>query len=91
MLTTPNGGRPTKFKQAFAGLVYQNPERRIAAFEPAGAKEAAILVAERRPKWRPIDLRDTQPVLRWRGGPHRNTKMRDTGDQFIPVIDPWMA
>ena len=91
--TMPEGRRRTKFEQAFVGLLEQDLEGRIAAFDLAAAEAAAVLAAERRRKGRPIDVRDTQiagiALARRAAIATRNAK--HFGDLSIPIMDPWTA
>jgi len=93
LLTMPEGRRRTKFGQAFDGLLQQDLEGRIAAFDLAAAEAAATLAAERQRKGRPIDVRDTQiagvALARRAAIATRNAKHFD--DLSMPVVDPWTA
>jgi len=93
LLAMPDGRRRAKFEHAFVGLLQQDLDGRIAAFDLAAAEAAATLAAERRRKGRPIDVRDTQiagiALARRAAIATRNTK--HFGDLSIPVIDPWTA
>jgi predicted nucleic acid-binding protein len=93
LLTMPGGRRRAKFEEAFVGLLQQDLEGRIAAFDLAAAEAAAALAAERRRKGRPIEVRDTQiagiALARRAAIATRNAK--HFGDLSIPMIDPWMA
>src|SRR5882762_5737780 len=74
LLTMPEGRRRSKFEQAFDGLLQQDLEGRIAAFDLAAAEAAATLAAERQRKGRPIDVRDTQIAGVGAAGRDRDTK-----------------
>jgi toxin FitB len=93
LLTMPEGRRRTKFEQAFDGLLQQDLEGRIAAFDLAAAEAAATLAAERQRKGRQIDVRDTQiagvALARRAAIATRNAKHFD--DLSIPIVDPWTA
>ena len=93
LLTMPEGRRRTKFERAFDGLLQQDLEGRIAAFDLAAAEAAATLAAERQRKGRPIDVRDTQiagvALARRAAIATRNAKHFD--DLSIPIVDPWTA
>jgi len=93
LLTMPEGRRRSKFEQAFDGLLQQDLEGRIAAFDLAAAEAAATLAAERQRKGRPIDVRDTQiagvALARRAAIATRNAKHFD--DLSIPIVDPWTA
>ena len=93
LLTMPQGRRRAKFEQAFAGLLEQDLEGRIAAFDLAAAEAAAALAAARERKGRPIEVRDTQiagiALARRAAIATRNAK--HFGDLSIAIIDPWTA
>jgi toxin FitB len=93
LLTMPQGRRRAKFEQAFVGLLQQDLDGRIAAFDLAAAEAASTLAAERRRKGRPIDVRDTQiagiALARRAAIATRNAKHFD--DLSVPIIDPWTA
>jgi predicted nucleic acid-binding protein len=93
LLTMPNGRRRAKFEQAFAGLLQEDLEGRVAAFDLAAAEAAATLSAARQVRGRPIDVRDTQiagiAVARRATIATRNTI--HFGDLSVAVIDPWAA
>jgi toxin FitB len=93
LLTMPQGRRRAKFEQAFAGLLEQDLEGRIAAFDLAAAEAAAALAAERERRGRPIDVRDTQiagiALARRAAIATRNAK--HFGGLSMAIIDPWTA
>jgi toxin FitB len=93
LLAMPQGRRRAKFEQAFAGLIQQDLDGRIAAFDLGAAEAAAALAAERQRKGRPIDVRDTQiagiALSRRAAVATRNT--RHFGDLSVAIIDPWSA
>ena len=88
----PKGRRRAKFEQDFAGLLQEDMEGRIAAFDRAAAEAAATLAATRRQKGRPIDVRDTQiagiAMARRAALATRNAKHFA---DLPTVIDPWAA
>jgi toxin FitB len=93
LLTMPQGRRRAKFEHAFVGLLEEDLDGRIAAFDLAAAEAAAALAAERQRKGRPIDVRDTQiagvALARRAAIATRNEK--HFGDLSIAIIDPWTA
>lgn len=93
LLTMPDGRRRAKFEQAFAGLLHQDMEGRIVAFDLAAAEAAATLAAERQRKGRPIDVRDTQiaGIALARRATIATRNAKHFGDLSVPVIDPWTA
>jgi predicted nucleic acid-binding protein len=93
LLTMADGRRRKAFERAFAGLIHEDLEGRVAAFDIAAAEAAAVLAAERQRKGRPIDVRDTQiagiALARRAAIATRNVKHFE--DSLVPIIDPWMA
>jgi toxin FitB len=93
LLTMPEGRRRAKFEQAFDGLLQQDLEGRIAAFDLVAAEAAATLAAARQRKGRSIDVRDTQiagiALARRAAIATRNAK--HFRDLSVPIIDPWTA
>jgi predicted nucleic acid-binding protein len=92
LLAMPEGRRRAKFEQAFAGLLQEDMEGRIAGFDRAAAEAAATLAAARRRNGRPIDIRDTQiagiAMARRAALATRNAKHFA---DLPTVIDPWAA
>ena len=88
----PTGKRRTSLLQAFKAVL-DNIERRILGFDAAAAQHAADLMAARRRKGRPVELRDTMIagiVL----AQHASLVTRNTphfADLAVPLIDPWNA
>jgi len=89
---TPAGKRRSQLLQAFETAL-DKMGRRIAPFDAPAAIEAADLMAARRRKGRPGDLRDTmiagivlanQATLATRNTAHFK-------DLPLPVVDPWTA
>ncbi len=93
LLTIPDGRRRAKFELAFAGLLAQDLEGRVAAFDLAAAEAAAALAAERRHSGRPIDVRDTQiaGIALARRATIATRNVKHFGDLSIPIVDPWTA
>jgi predicted nucleic acid-binding protein len=91
--TMPLGKRRTALVQAFEAVLSDKIEGRIASFDAAAAQFAGDLMAIRRMKGRPGDLRDTmiagivlarQATLVTRNTPHFE-------DLSVPVINPWVS
>jgi len=87
-----HGKRRTLLMQAFDQLI-ERMGRRVASFDTAAAAEAADLMAVRRKKGRPVDLRDTMIagiVL----AQHAALATRNVGhfsEISATVINPWNA
>ncbi len=56
----PAGKRRRALEGAFAALLAEDLDGRVAAFDAAAATAAAVLAAQRRRAGRPVDMRDTQ-------------------------------
>lgn len=56
----PAGKRRHALEDAFAALLAQDLDGRVAAFDGAAANAAAMLAAKRRRAGRPVAMRDTQ-------------------------------
>jgi len=88
----PAGKRRSLLIQAFEEVLEQL-DRRVAPFDVAAAQHAADLMAARKKKGRPGDLRDSMIagiVL----AQHASLATRNTAhfeDIPLPVIDPWTA
>lgn len=89
----PAGKRRAALVRAFESVLAEKMEARIAVFDAAAAQMAGELMAVRRQKGRPGDLRDTMIagiVLACRGTlATRNTSHFD--DLSIPVVNPWTS
>lgn len=87
-----HGKRRTLLMQAFDQLI-ERMGRRVASFDTAAAAEAADLMAVRRKKGRPVDVRDTMIagiVL----AQHAALATRNVGhfsEISATVINPWNA
>lgn len=87
----PAGKRRSLLMEAFEAVLLDKIEQRIAPFDTAAAQQAADLMASRRRKGRPGDLRDTMLagiVL----AHHATLATRNTRhfeDLSVPVVSPW--
>jgi toxin FitB len=90
ILTT--GKRRSALVEAFDGML-NKIDHRVLPFDAAAAEQAGDLMASRRKKGRPGDLRDTMIagiVL----AQHATLATRNTAhfdDLSVPLIDPWTA
>jgi hypothetical protein len=91
--TMPLGRRRTELMQAFEHVLADKIEGRIAALDATAAQLAGDLMADRRRRGRPGDLRDTmiagivlacQATLATRNTSHFE-------DLNVPVINPWTS
>jgi toxin FitB len=91
LMLLPNGRRRKSLEQAFDGLIREDLEGRVLAFDAAAADAAASLAAARRLAGRQVDIRDIQiagiALARKAIVATRNVKHFD--DPSIPVVDPW--
>jgi toxin FitB len=86
----PAGKRKRALEAAFAALLAEDLQGRVAAFDGAAANAAASLAAKRRRAGRPVDMRDTQiagiAIARRATLASRNLRHFDG----VPnVVDPW--
>ncbi len=85
------GRKRSALTEALATLLDERIQGRIASFDAAAAEQTAELMALRKAKGRPVDLRDTMIAgiaLASRAAlATRNTSHFE--DLFIPVINPW--
>jgi predicted nucleic acid-binding protein len=88
----PSGKRRSTLLQAFEDLLDKIGQR-VAPFDVAAAEQAGDLMASRRKKGRPGDLRDSMIagiVL----AQHATLATRNTthfDDTSVPLINPWMV
>jgi predicted nucleic acid-binding protein len=89
----PLGKRRTILNQAFEQVLVDKLERRVAPFDTVAAQQAADLMALRRKKGRPGELRDTMIagiVLTC----HATLATRNIShfeDLSVPVVNPWVT
>ena len=88
----PFGARRTQLERAFERTVEEKIEERIVPFDTIAAEATAILMAERRQRGSPGELRDTmiagiaiarRATLATRNGRH-------FADLPVSVVNPWM-
>jgi toxin FitB len=89
----PTGKRRSGLIKAFETLLVDELGRRIAPFDTVAAQHAGDLMASRRKKGRPMELRDTMiagivlashATLATRNTPHFE-------DLSVPIINPWVS
>jgi predicted nucleic acid-binding protein len=89
----PLGKRRTILSQAFEQVLVDKLERRVAPFDTVAAQQAADLMALRRKKGSPGELRDTMIagiVLAC----HATLATRNIShfeDLSVPVVNPWVT
>ena len=91
--TMPASRKRSALTEALATLLNEKIQGRIASFDTAAAEQAAELMALRKAKGRPVDLRDTmiagialasRATLATRNTPHFE-------DLSVPVVNPWKS
>lgn len=87
----PDGRKRRTLEAAFARLVEEDLQRRVADFDEAAAERAAILAAARRRAGRPTDLRDTQiaGIAQSRRATLATRHTRHFEGLDVAVLDPW--
>lgn len=87
----PPGKRRSALERSFEDVLAEDLEQRIAGFDNAAAESATRLMAARRQKGRPGELRDTMiagivlschATLATRNASHFT-------DLSVPVVNPW--
>lgn len=84
------GKRRSSLLQAFEGLL-EKISHRVAAFDEAAAQQAANLMALRRKKGRPGDLRDTMiaGIVLANHAALATRNIAHFEDTSVPLINPW--
>jgi len=89
--TMPHGRKQGALSQALATLLEAKIQGRIASFDAPAAEQAAMLMAQRKTRGRPVDLRDT--MIAGIALATRATLATRNADHFldlsVPVINPW--
>jgi predicted nucleic acid-binding protein len=89
----PAGKRRSRLIKAFETVLVDEMGRRVAPFDTVAAQYAAELMASRRKKGRPVELRDTMiagivlachATLATRNTPHFE-------HLSVPVVNPWIS
>jgi toxin FitB len=87
----PLGRRRARLEQNLEDVIREDLEDRIAPFDAVAAEEAANLMAERRRRGSPGELRDSMiagiTIARRATLATRNT--RHFADLAVPVVNPW--
>jgi len=89
--TMPTGRKRGVLTQAFATLLQEKIQRRIALFDSFAAEQAAELMAQRKLKGRPVDLRDTM-IAGTALASRATLATRNTShfaDLSVPIVNPW--
>ena len=88
----PFGARRTQLEQAFERTVEEKIEERIVPFDTIAAEATAILMAERRQRGSPGELRDTMiaGIAIARRATLATRNRRHFADLPVSVVNPWM-
>ena len=91
--TLPLGKRRSYLMDTFEKVILEQLEQRIAAFDRAAAEEAASVMADRKKKGRPGDLRDTMiaGIVLAHGATLATRNVQHFSDLTVDVINPWAA
>lgn len=87
----PFGARRTQLERAFERTVEEKIEERIVPFDTIAAEATAILMAERRQRGSPGELRDTMiaGITIARRATLATRNIRHFADLPVPVVNPW--
>ena len=87
----PPGRRRKALEEAFDGMLRDDLNGRVAAFDSAAAQEAAELAARRQRRGRPVDLRDTQiaGIALARRAALATRNVRHFDGLNVSVVSPW--
>jgi predicted nucleic acid-binding protein len=89
--TLPIGKRRSYLVDTFERVILEKLEQRIAAFDQAAADEAADLMASRKKKGRPGDLRDTMiaGIVLVHGATLATRNVQHFSDLTLKIVNPW--
>ncbi|MDX2153201.1 MAG: type II toxin-antitoxin system VapC family toxin [Bryobacteraceae bacterium] len=91
--TLPLGKRRSYLIDAFERVILQKLGQRVAAFDQAAADEAAVVMANRKKKGRPGDLRDTMiaGIVLAHGATLATRNGQHFADLTLNIVNPWTA
>lgn len=89
--TLPLGKRRSYLIDTFKTVILEKMEQRVLAFDHAAADEAAEIMANRRKKGRPDDLRDTMiaGIVLAHGGALATRNVQHFSDLSLEIVNPW--
>ena len=89
--TLPVGKRRSYLIDTFEKVILEMLGRRIVAFDHAAAVEAAAVMASRRRKGRPGDLRDTMiaGIVLAHGATLATRNVQHFSDLSLDIVNPW--
>jgi len=91
--TLPLGRRRWYLIDTFEKVILEKLERRIAAFDQPAADQAAELMASRKKKGHPGDLRDTMiaGIVLAHGTTLATRNVQHFSDLSLNIVNPWAA
>lgn len=89
--TLPLGKRRSYLVDTFERVILEKLEQRIAAFDHAAADQAADVMASRKKKGRPADLRDTMiaGIVLAHGAALATRNVQHFSDLTLNIVNPW--
>lgn len=89
--TLPLGKRRSYLIETFEKVILEKLERRVAAFDEPAADAAAEIMASRKKKGRPGDLRDTMiaGIVLVHGGNLATRNVQHFSDLPLNIVNPW--
>ena len=87
----PNGRRKKRLAEEVRGLIEEDLDGRVEAFDAAAAEHYAAIVTERETRGRPISMADGQiaAICRRLGATLATRNTSDFQDTGIDLLDPW--
>lgn len=91
--TLPLGKRRSYLVDTFERVILEKLEHRIAAFDYAAADEAANVMASRKRKGHPGDLRDTMiaGIVLAHGATLATRNVQHFSDLALNIVNPWVT
>jgi predicted nucleic acid-binding protein len=93
LLAMPISRRRDALSQAFARLLEERLQGRVASFDVAAAEQAAELMAQRKLRGQPRDWRDTMiaGIAQASRATFATRNSNHFEDLSVPVVNPWTA
>jgi toxin FitB len=89
----PPGRRRSHLERGYERTMAEKIADRVVPFDASAAEAAADLMAKRRQRGRPVELRDTMiaGIAISRHATLATRNIRDFADLAVSVVDPWAA
>jgi toxin FitB len=86
-----DGRRKKRLEEAIRGLIEEDLDGRVQAFDAVAAERYATIVGEREKSGRPISMADAQiaAICRTAGATLATRNTRDFEGTGVEVVDPW--